>query len=195
MPRQNTKSSGPLGAQAKVVSSRRALRPFVARVCDENGTLFQHFRWFALLGGHHVEHSRHNALVDELIHRVNYVLTTLQLIVCKAQRSPKTLRALAIARNERVTSSLACSASANDDAMVRIDWPRVLRFPEDWQGFTPQDRGARVVPAPLHQGFGNWVLERVNAYKPGGMVRLGFPADGLICNIDISLPSCVGSAQ
>ena len=45
-----------------------------------------------------------------------------------------------------------------------------------------------VAPS-AHRGFGSRVLERGLAHKLKGMVHLDYRPDGLVCTIDVPLPT------
>ncbi|WP_174274873.1 HWE histidine kinase domain-containing protein [Sphingomonas bacterium] len=90
---------------------------FVSPVCDESGTVVQHFVSFADLTDHRQDNARCKMLIDELNHRVKNTLSTVQSIVTQALRRPAEPEAIREAIESRI---LALSRS--HDLLTNSNW-------------------------------------------------------------------------
>lgn len=90
---------------------------FVSPVCDEAGTVVQHFVSFIDLTEHRLENARCKMLIDELNHRVKNTLSTVQSIVHQALRRPAEPPAIGEAIESRL---LALSRS--HDLLTSRQW-------------------------------------------------------------------------
>jgi PAS domain S-box-containing protein len=227
---------------------------FVSPVCDEAGTVVQHFVSFVDLTDHRQDNARCKMLIDELNHRVKNTLSTVQSIVTQALRrpaepaairdaiesrilalsrshdlltnsnwggaglhdlvdtalhpfevvagraerftivgdnihvSPRTALSLAIALHELATNAVKYGAFSNDAGKIAIDWT-MSSGAEDRLVLRWRERDGPPVSAPMHKGFGSWVIERGLAHELGGQVTLEYLSHGVACTIDIPLPT------
>ena len=102
---------------------------------------------------------------------------------------PKAALALSIAFNELATNAVKYGALSNASGSILIGWtmqtaPAGKRLLLNW---TEKD-GPQVTP-PAHRGFGSRVIERGLAHELEGAVHLDYRPEGLVCTMDIPLPS------
>lgn len=90
---------------------------FVSPVCDDNGTIVQHFVCFVDLTNLRKDNARREMLIDELNHRVKNTLSTVQSIVTQALRRPAEPAAIREAIESRI---LALSRS--HDLLTKTNW-------------------------------------------------------------------------
>lgn len=90
---------------------------FVSPVCDESGTILQHFVSFGDLTKHREDNSRCKMLIDELNHRVKNTLSTVQSIVTQALRPPAEPAAI----REAIESRLL-ALSRSHDLLTSANW-------------------------------------------------------------------------
>jgi two-component sensor histidine kinase len=100
---------------------------------------------------------------------------------------PKTILTLAIALHELATNAVKYGAFSSESGTIEISWtvkrgPEGVRLVLHWD----ESDGPPVI-SPTHKGFGSWVIERGLAHELGGTVELTYPADGILCTIDIPL--------
>lgn len=102
--------------------------------------------------------------------------------------TPKAALALGIAFHELATNAVKFGAFSNETGSILIAWtieptPKADRLILHWK----EKDGAPVTP-PVRKGFGSQVIERGLAHELGGSVQLDYPADGLVCTINIPAP-------
>lgn len=90
---------------------------FVSPVCDDGGTVVQHFVSLVDLTNHRQDNARCKMLIDELNHRVKNTLSTVQSIVTQALRRPAEPAAIREAIESRI---LALSRS--HDLLTNTNW-------------------------------------------------------------------------
>ncbi|TAJ74809.1 MAG: GAF domain-containing protein [Phenylobacterium sp.] len=101
---------------------------------------------------------------------------------------PKSAVAFALAVHELCTNAAKYGALSTGAGRVAIDWglaesPDGPRLRLSWR-----ESGGPPVAEPARRGFGSRLLERGLAAELRGQVRLGFPPDGLVCEIDAPAP-------
>ncbi|WP_026046632.1 HWE histidine kinase domain-containing protein [Sphingomonas sp. PAMC 26621] len=90
---------------------------FVSPVCDDSGTVVQHFVSLVDLTNHRQDNARCKMLIDELNHRVKNTLSTVQSIVTQALRRPAEPAVIREAIESRI---LALSRS--HDLLTHRNW-------------------------------------------------------------------------
>lgn len=101
---------------------------------------------------------------------------------------PKSAVALALAIHELCTNAAKHGALGRPTGQVAIAWeladsPEGPRLRMTWR-----ERGGPPVAEPTRRGFGSRLLERGLAAELRGRVRLSFPPEGLVCEIDAPAP-------
>lgn len=101
---------------------------------------------------------------------------------------PKSAVAFALAIHELCTNAAKHGALGAPDGQVAIHWslsesPHGQRLRLAWR-----EAGGPVVALPAVRGFGSRLLERGLAAELRGEVRLRFPPEGLVCEIDAPAP-------
>ena len=107
--------------------------------------------------------------------------------------SPQVSLVLSIVLHELATNALKYGALSNQLGSIliecqierRADGDRKLRL--RWK----EKDGPKVLP-PVRKGFGSQVIEQRVAYELGGTASLHYPADGLLCTIEIDAPEAAG---
>ena len=103
--------------------------------------------------------------------------------------SPKTALALAMALHELATNAAKYGALSNEAGRVEVHWEiDGGRFRMRWT-----ERGGPPVSPPARRGFGSRLVERGLAAELGGMVRLVYEPEGVVCTIEAPLPRPAGS--
>jgi two-component sensor histidine kinase len=102
---------------------------------------------------------------------------------------PKSALALGIAFNELATNAVKYGALSNAAGSILIEWtmettPTQQRLLLNWK----EKDGPPVTP-PAHKGFGSRVIERGLAHELEGTIHLDYRPDGLVCTMDIPLPT------
>jgi PAS domain S-box-containing protein len=102
---------------------------------------------------------------------------------------PKAALALSIAFNELATNAVKYGALSNAVGSILIGWtmqaaPAGKRLLLNWT-----EKGGPQVTPPAHRGFGSRVLERGLAHELEGAVHLDYRPEGLVCTMEIPLPS------
>jgi PAS domain S-box-containing protein len=102
---------------------------------------------------------------------------------------PKAALALSIAFNELATNAVKYGALSNAVGSILIGWtmktaPDGKRLLLNWT-----EKGGPHVTPPAHRGFGSRVIERGLAHELEGAVHLDYRPEGLVCTMDIPLPS------
>jgi PAS domain S-box-containing protein len=101
---------------------------------------------------------------------------------------PKVTLALGIALHELATNAVKYGAFSNEAGSIRISWtiepaPEGNRLILHWQ-----EIDGPPVTTPARKGFGSRVLEGGLAHELEGTVRLDYPADGVLCTINLPAP-------
>ena len=101
---------------------------------------------------------------------------------------PKVTLALGIAFHELATNAVKYGAFSNEAGSILITWsieptPEGNRLILHWQ----EKDGPPVTP-PSRKGFGSRVLEGGLAHELEGTVHLDYPADGVLCTINLPAP-------
>jgi len=101
---------------------------------------------------------------------------------------PKAALALGIAFHELATNAMKYGALSNATGSITVAWtnepaPQGNRIRLRWQ-----EKNGPPVVAPTRKGFGSRVLERGLAHELEAKVQLEYPADGVVCTIDIATP-------
>src|SRR5665647_2153813 len=102
---------------------------------------------------------------------------------------PKAALALGIAFNAVSTNAVKYGALSNAAGSILIGWametaPAGKRLLLSWK-----EEGGPPVTPPAHKGFGSRVIERGLAHELEGTTHLDYRPDGLVCTMDIPLPS------
>ena len=127
--------------------------------------------------------------LDELIHRTiepfaaGAGASRFRLSGPDATLPPKSAVAFALAVHELCTNAAKYGALSCDGGAVDIDWSLGERLRLTWR-----EVGGPPVTPPSTRGFGSRLLERGLAAELGGSVKLHFPAEGLVCEIDAPAP-------
>jgi len=103
--------------------------------------------------------------------------------------SPKSALALGIVFNELATNAVKYGALSDEAGSILIEWtnepaPADARLILRWQ-----EKDGPPVSAPSRIGFGSRVIERSLAHELEGTVNLDFRPDGLVCAMNIAMPS------
>lgn len=96
--------------------------------------------------------------------------------------------ALGIAFNELATNAVKYGAFSNGTGSILIEWtieskPEGRRLVLCWR-----ERDGPPVTPPLRKGFGSRVIERGLAHELVGEVHLDYPAEGVVCTMNIPAP-------
>jgi two-component sensor histidine kinase len=101
---------------------------------------------------------------------------------------PKSAVAFALAVHELCTNAAKYGALSNDAGRVSVDWDLVPAADGPRLRLTWRETGGPPTEAPSRRGFGSRLLERGLAAELRGTVALGFPPQGLVCEIDAPAP-------
>ena len=109
-------------------------------------------------------------------------------IDCNGSVVPAELvRSLGLALHELATNAAKYGALSNAAGQVAIS-ARVERNGGARLRINWRESGGPPVDQPARRGFGTRLIEEALAYEVDGRVALGFPADGLRCDIDLPIP-------
>lgn len=98
---------------------------------------------------------------------------------------PKTAVALALAVHELATNAVKHGALSTSCGQVDVRWAN-----EDGRlRLTWRETGGPPITQPVARGFGARLLERGLAEELGGAVRLAFPPEGVVCEVEAPLAS------
>jgi two-component sensor histidine kinase len=102
---------------------------------------------------------------------------------------PNAALALSIAFNELATNAVKYGALSNAVGSILVEWtmetaPAGKRLLLSWK-----EKGGPLVKPPAHKGFGSRVIERGLAHELEGSTHLEYRPEGLVCTMDIPLPS------
>jgi PAS domain S-box-containing protein len=155
-------------------------------------------RLFALSRSHDLL-SRENWHSAGLLDVVNDALEPFLAAGAKAERlvitgqdirfPPKAALALGIAFNELATNAVKYGALSNELGSILVEWrieptSKGNRVVLDWQ----EKKGPPVKP-PTRKGFGSLVLEGGLARELEGTVHLDYRSDGVVCTMNIPVPT------
>lgn len=99
---------------------------------------------------------------------------------------PQTAVTMAMAVHELLTNALKYGALSTETGSVLVTWTlngeaeRKLRW-------TWREQGGPLVTAPTRRGFGSRLLESAMAAEPGGLVKMAFNPEGLVCSLEVDL--------
>ena len=98
---------------------------------------------------------------------------------------PKETLALGIALHELATNAVRHGAFRDDTGSITIEWeikttPTGPRLLLEWR-----EKDGPAVGTPKHKGFGSHSIERGLKHELEAIVHLEYPADGVICRIDL----------
>jgi PAS domain S-box-containing protein len=102
---------------------------------------------------------------------------------------PKAALALSIAFNELATNAVKYGALSNAAGSILVEWTTETASTGKRLLLSWKEDGGPKVKAPAHKGFGSRVLERGLAHELEGAVHLDYRPDGLVCTMDIPLPT------
>lgn len=101
---------------------------------------------------------------------------------------PKSAVAFALAVHELCTNAAKYGALSGEHGRVDAAW-RFVQTPDGERlRFSWRESGGPTVNVPASRGFGARLLERGLSSELRGSVRLRFPPEGLICEIDAPAP-------
>ena len=101
---------------------------------------------------------------------------------------PKSAVAFALAVHELCTNAGKYGALTTDRGRIDMSWTLYGAGSEARLSFTWRETGGPPVVAPSARGFGSRLIERGLAAELKGQVRLHFPAEGLVCEMDVPAP-------
>jgi PAS domain S-box-containing protein len=104
---------------------------------------------------------------------------------CEVQLRPQVALALAMAFHELASNAAKYGALSTVSGSIRLHWERE----DDRLRITWKEAGGPPVATPSHRGFGTRLIEQGLARELKGEVRLDYQPDGVVCTIDIPLPS------
>lgn len=102
--------------------------------------------------------------------------------------SPKATLALGIAFHELATNAVKYGAFSNLVGSIMIDWTINATPQGDRLVLVWQEKNGPPVRVPSRRGFGSQVIERGLAHELEGVVDLAYPADGVVCTINVPAP-------
>jgi PAS domain S-box-containing protein len=105
---------------------------------------------------------------------------------------PKTAISLALAIHELATNAVKHGALSRPEGRVAIRWARMNGDGHARLSLVWEEHGGPEVVTPTRRGFGTRMIERGLAAELGGIVKIHFRPQGLICTVDAPLPE--GSA-
>jgi two-component sensor histidine kinase len=101
---------------------------------------------------------------------------------------PKSAVAFALAIHELCTNSGKYGALRVDDGHIEMNWTITGEGADARLRFVWREAGGPAVIAPTVRGFGSRLIERGLAAELKGLVRLHFPPEGLLCEMDVPAP-------
>ena len=101
--------------------------------------------------------------------------------------APKAALALSMALHELMTNAAKYGALSNAAGQVRITWRREAEKGDARLKLIWEETDGPTVAPPTRQGFGTRLITGGLARELGGEVRLGYPASGVVCEIDAQL--------
>lgn len=109
--------------------------------------------------------------------------------------TPATALTFTMALHELCTNAAKYGALSRQNGSVTIIWQVTdanagVRLQLSWT-----ETGGPLVSPPSRKGFGSRLIERALAMELGGEVRIDYEPSGVICKIDVPLPSGEGKAD
>jgi PAS domain S-box-containing protein len=101
------------------------------------------------------------------------------------QLRPQVALALAMAFHELASNAVKYGALSTDSGRVTLHWA----VDEDRLRLAWRENGGPEVSPPVGTGFGSRLIERGLARELNGEVRLDYPPAGILCTMDIPLPT------
>ncbi|MBU1376448.1 MAG: GAF domain-containing protein [Alphaproteobacteria bacterium] len=105
-----------------------------------------------------------------------------------ATMPPKSAVAFALAVHELCTNAAKYGALTVEGGRIAIDWTLADAPDGPRLRLTWRERGGPAVIEPTRRGFGSRLLERGLSAELKGQVKLSFPPEGLVCDIDAPAP-------
>jgi len=105
-----------------------------------------------------------------------------------ATMPPKSAVAFALAIHELCTNAAKYGALKAEAGRIAIDWALAEAADGARLRLTWRESGGPPVTEPARRGFGSRLLERGLSAELKGQVRLRFPPEGLVCEIDAPAP-------
>lgn len=102
--------------------------------------------------------------------------------------TPKVALTLAMAMHELATNAVKYGALSGPDGKVEVSWTTKPSARGERLFLSWRERGGPPVKPPARKGFGTRLMERGLAYDLKGSVRLDYPPEGLVCEIDMPKP-------
>ena len=111
---------------------------------------------------------------------------------------PAAAQALGLAMHELATNARAFGALSNDTGRVSIAWSIEQADAGPQLAVVWRESGGPPPSAPLHDGFGTTILERLTGYTTGGEVSLTYPSSGVVWQLrapldKVAAPSDIAS--
>ena len=103
------------------------------------------------------------------------------------QLAPKTAVSLGLATHELATNAVKYGALSVPDGRVEVRW----RVEDGRLRLVWRESGGPPVEVPERRGFGSRMIERGLAAELGGIVKIEFKPDGVICSVDAPLPAAL----
>ncbi len=101
--------------------------------------------------------------------------------------APKATLALSMALHELMTNAAKYGSLSNENGQVRLVWRRSKADAGERLRMTWEEIHGPPVSPPTRQGFGTRLITGGLARELGGEVRLDYPPNGVICEIDAEL--------
>jgi PAS domain S-box-containing protein len=101
---------------------------------------------------------------------------------------PKATLALGIAFHELATNAVKHGALSNEAGSILIAWTIEPTLRGDRLILRWREKDGPPVTPPSRKGLGAQVIERGLAHELEGAVHLDYPADGVVCTIDVPAP-------
>lgn len=102
--------------------------------------------------------------------------------------APKAAVSLALALHELATNAVKHGALSTEHGRVTLGWS-LDAGPAPELRLAWRETGGPPVAAARRAGFGSRLIERGLATELGGAVRLSFPPQGVVCEIDVPAPT------
>ncbi|MFT4933678.1 MAG: PAS domain S-box-containing protein [Pseudoalteromonas distincta] len=102
---------------------------------------------------------------------------------------PRTAIAMALAFHELATNAAKYGALSNAAGQVDLSWTVSEQSDPRRLALTWRETGGPPVTPPTRRGFGTRLIQRGLAAEFVGEVRMDFQASGLVCQVDVALPT------
>ena len=109
-------------------------------------------------------------------------------------RPPRAAIAMALAFHELATNAAKYGALSNGSGEVQLAWRLEGAADPPKLQLSWRERGGPPVVPPTRKGFGSRLIQRGLAAEFVGEVRMDFPTSGLVCEMEVALPSPEGDA-